>query len=133
MNLYCIPLWRSNPVKNETFCVNLSFGKRVIVWNLERWEKGSVKTLSVCSRTKTWRDGIRRSFKKAFSGLHSNHVDCVFLKLNVLGKNKLTFNNLVKFAKCNSTRSNHPYELSFKPAKCNTYIYSLYPNRAGLE
>ena len=37
--------------------------------------------------------------------------------------NKLNFDDLFEFTKCNSTRANHPYKLYVKPAKCNPYKY----------
>ena len=43
----------------------------------------------------------------------------------VFGMNKLNFDDLFEFTKCNSTRANHPYKLYVKPAKCNTYKYSF--------
>ena len=36
----------------------------------------------------------------------------------VFGMNKLNFDDLFEFTKCNSTRANHPYKLYVKPAKC---------------
>ena len=39
--------------------------------------------------------------------------------------NKLNFDDLFEFTKCNSTRANHPYKLYLKPAKCNPYKYSF--------
>ena len=43
----------------------------------------------------------------------------------VFGMNKLNFDDLFEFTKCNSTRANHPYKLYVKPAKCNPYKYSF--------
>ena len=43
----------------------------------------------------------------------------------VFGINKLNFDDLFKFTKCNSTRANHPYKLYVEPAKCNPYKYSF--------
>ena len=43
----------------------------------------------------------------------------------VFGINKLNFDDLFEFTKCNSTRANHPYKLYLKPAKCNPYKYSF--------
>ena len=43
----------------------------------------------------------------------------------VFGMNKLNFDDLLEFTKCNSTRPNHPNKLYVKPAKCNTYKYSF--------
>ena len=40
--------------------------------------------------------------------------------------NKLNFDDLFEFTKCNSTRPNHPYKLYVKPAKCNPYKYSFH-------
>ena len=37
----------------------------------------------------------------------------------VFDMNKLNFDHLFEFTKCNSTRANHPYQLYLKPAKCN--------------
>ena len=36
----------------------------------------------------------------------------------VFGMNKLNFDDLFEFTKCNSTRANHPYKLYVKPAEC---------------
>ena len=36
----------------------------------------------------------------------------------VFGMNKLNFDDLFQFTKCNSTRANHPYKQNVKPAKC---------------
>ena len=41
----------------------------------------------------------------------------------VFGMNKLNFDDLFEFTKCNSTRANHPYKLYVKPAKCDPYKY----------
>ena len=43
----------------------------------------------------------------------------------VFDTNKLTFDDLFEFRKSNSTRTNHPYKLYLKPAKCNSYKYSF--------
>ena len=43
----------------------------------------------------------------------------------VFDMNKLNFDDLFEFTKCNSTRANHPYKLYLKPAKCNSYKYSF--------
>lgn len=55
------------------------------------------------------------------------HVDCLFSLVEhykiVFGMNKLNFEDLFEFTKCNSTRANHPYKLYAKPAKCNPYKY----------
>ena len=52
----------------------------------------------------------------------------------VFGMNKLNFDDLFEFTKCNSTRANHPYKLYVKPAKCwSLEIFFSYPNRTGPE
>ena len=52
----------------------------------------------------------------------------------VFGMNKLNFDHLFEFTKCNSTRANHPYKLYVKPAKCwSLEIFFSYPNRTGPE
>ena len=43
----------------------------------------------------------------------------------VFGMNKLNFDDLLEFTKCNSIRANHLYKLYVKPAKCNPYKYSF--------
>ena len=43
----------------------------------------------------------------------------------VFGMNKLNFDDLLEFTKCNSTCANHPYKLYVKPAKCNPNKYSF--------
>ena len=44
----------------------------------------------------------------------------------VFGMNKLNFDDLLEFTKCNSARANHPCKLYVKPAKClNPYKYSF--------
>jgi len=39
--------------------------------------------------------------------------------------NKLNFDNIFEFTKCNLTHTNHPYKLYAKPRKCNPYEYSF--------
>ena len=43
----------------------------------------------------------------------------------VFGMNKLNFDDLLEFTKCNATCANHPYKLYVKPAKRNPYKYSF--------
>ena len=43
----------------------------------------------------------------------------------VFGMNKLNFDDLFEFTKCNSTCTNHPYKLYVKPVKCNPCKYSF--------
>ena len=43
----------------------------------------------------------------------------------VFGMNKLNFDDLLEFTKCNSIRANHLYKLYVKPAKCSPYKYSF--------
>ena len=43
----------------------------------------------------------------------------------VFDMNKLNFDDVFEFTKCNSTRANYPYKLYLKPAKCNPYKYSF--------
>ena len=64
--------------------------------------------------------------------LYLSLVECYKI---VFGINKLNFDDLFDFTKCNSTRANHPYKLYVKPAKCNPYIYSgfFHSNCAELE
>ena len=54
--------------------------------------------------------------------LYLSLVECYKI---VFDKNKLNFDDLFEFTKCNSTRANHPYKLYLKPAKCNSYKCSF--------
>ena len=61
---------------------------------------------------------------------HNNITRRLFLSLVecykiVFDRNKLNFDDLFEFTKCNSTRADHPYKLYLKPAKCNPYKYSF--------
>ena len=54
--------------------------------------------------------------------LYLSLVECYKI---VFDMNKLNFDDLFEFTKCNSTRANHPYKLYLKPAKCNSYKCSF--------
>ena len=54
--------------------------------------------------------------------LYLSLVECYKI---VFGINKLNFDDLFEFTKCNSTSANHPYKLYAKPTKCNPYKYSF--------
>ena len=62
--------------------------------------------------------GQKRSemeYEDRLSRLFLSLVECYKI---VFGMNKLNFDDLFEFTKCNSTRANHPYKLYVKPAEC---------------
>ena len=54
--------------------------------------------------------------------LYLSLVECYKI---VFDMNKLNFDDLFEFTKCNSTRANHLYKLYLKPTKCNSYKINI--------
>ena len=61
--------------------------------------------------------------------LYLSLVECYKI---VFDMNKLNFDDLFEFTKCNSTRTNHPYKLYLKPAKCNLYKFLFLSESYGI-